>query len=340
VGRSWSDLAFFIGFRLLELIPVLFGVVLLTFLFTHLAVPDPCGAWFPHAKPPVLAACRNYFGFNQPLWVQFEKYIVQLLQGNWGTDQNGFPVYTTIVQAIPETIELVLAALVLMTVFGILLGVVAARYVGRWPDHLVRVFYLSGWAAPTYLAAIILAIIVAPAFGLPTSGAYSGSQVPPFPQYTHMSVIDAILAGNLPYTVDAIAHLILPATALAFLNLGIVTRMTRSSLLEVLPLDFVKSARMKGLSENRVLFRHALRNSLITTTTVLGFTASGLLSSTVVVEEIFRWPGIGEYSYEAIVNYNFAGTIGVVIVFAVAVVLANLIADILYGLLDPRVEWR
>jgi peptide/nickel transport system permease protein len=155
-----------------------------------------------------------------------------------------------------------------------------------------------------------------------------------------MSVLDAMLAGNPKFVGDALVHLLLPATALAFLNLGIITRMTRTSMLEILPLDFVKGSRMKGLSESNVLYRHVLRNSLITTTTVLGFTSSGLLSSTVVVEEIFRWPGIGKYSFDAIVNYNFSGTIGVVIVFAIAVVVANLIADILYGVLDPRVEWR
>jgi len=155
-----------------------------------------------------------------------------------------------------------------------------------------------------------------------------------------MSVLDALLAGNLAATGDAILHLILPASALAFLNLGIATRMTRGSMLEVLPLDFVKTARMKGLSDFWVLYKHALRNSLISTTTVLGITAGGLLSGTVVIENIFRWPGIGAYAFNAITNYEFAGTIGVVIIFAIGVVLANLIADVLYGLLDPRVEWR
>jgi len=338
MGRSLGDLVFFVGRRLLELIPVLLGVVVLTFLFTHIAVPDPCPAWYPHAKPPVIAACRTFFGFGQPLYVQFEKYIVGLLQGNWGIDQSGAQVFPLIAAGIPETLELVLASLVIMIVFGIALGVIAAQYSGRWPDHLIRVFYLSGWAAPTYLAAILLAIVVGPTFGFPTGGVYSVN--PPFPQPTHMSILDAMLAGNPTFAVDAIAHLILPATALAFLNLGIITRMTRTSMLEILPMDFVKGSRMKGLSESRVLYRHVLRNSLITTTTVLGFTASGLLSSTVVVEEIFRWPGIGKYSFDAIVNYNFSGTIGVVIVFAIAVVFANLIADILYGVLDPRVEWR
>jgi len=338
MGRNLSDLGFFIGARLLQLIPVLIGVIVLMFLFTHLAVSDPCASWYPHAKKAVLDECRSYYGFGQPLYLQFGRYAVGLLAGNWGTDQFGANVYPQIAQSLPPTVELVLASLLIMIVFGIALGAVAAQYAGRWPDHLIRVFYLSGWAAPTYLVGILLAIFVAPALGLPTGGAFSNN--PPFPQRTNMSVVDALLAGNLPYTVDAIDHLVLPAIALAFLNLGIITRMTRSSMLEVLPLDFVKSARMKGISEAAVLYRHALRNSLITTTTILGFTASGLLASTVVVEEIFRWPGIGEYSFSSLVNNNFSGLIGVTIVFAIAVVVANLAADILYGVIDPRVEWR
>jgi peptide/nickel transport system permease protein len=339
MGRSLSDLVVFIGSRLLQLVPVLFGVTVLTFYLSRVAVANPCAAWYPRAKMNVLDACTRYWGFNTPLPVQFGKYLAVLLQGNWGQDPSGNAVLPIILEAVPETIELVLAALVIMIVFGTLLGLVAATWAGRWPDHLVRVFYLSGWAAPTYLAAIILSVIVAPALGLPTSGAFT-IYPPPFPQPTHMSLLDAMLAGSWPGTVDAFDHLILPATALAFLNLGIITRMTRASLLEILPMDFIKGARMKGLSEERVMFRHALRNSLVTTVTVLGFTASGLLASTVVVEEIFDWPGIGRYSFTAIQTYNFAGTIGVVIVFAIAVVLANLLADIAYGFLDPRVEWK
>src|SRR4029077_19310083 len=127
---------------------------------------------------------------------------------------------------------------------------------------------------------------------------------------------------------------------LAFINLGIATRMTRSSMLEVLPLDYVRSARMKGLPEFFVMYKHALRNALITTTTVLGVTAGGLLAGTVVIEQVFLWPGIGQYAFSSITEPNFDGTIAVVAVFAVGVVLANLVADILYGVLDPRVEWR
>ncbi|MGA7923529.1 MAG: ABC transporter permease [Thermoplasmata archaeon] len=339
MGRNLSDLVVFIGVRLVQLIPVLLGVVLLMFFLTHVSVSDPCAGWEPHAHPNVIRACIAYFGLNQPLTTQFERYIVSLLSGNWGNDPlSGLPVLPQIAAAFPATLELVLAALVIMVGIGIPLGVVGAANSGRWPDHLVRLFYLSGWATPTYFAALVLVIWVGPGLGLPTGGQFSAP--PTFSQPTHMSVLDALLAGNLPATGDAIAHLILPATALAFLNLGIITRMTRSSMLRVLPMDYIKSARMKGMGEDRVLYVHALRNSLISTMSVLGFTVSGLLAGTIVVEEVFRWGGIGEYAYDAIINHNFAGGVGVVIFFGISVVIANLIADIMYGVLDPKVEWR
>jgi ABC-type dipeptide/oligopeptide/nickel transport system permease component len=332
-------LVIFVGKRLLQLVPVLFGVVTITFFFTHVAVPDPCAAWTKARTPGAVQACVVTFGFDKPLWVQYTTYLQNLISGNWGVNSVQLPVLPQILQFLPETLELVLASLLVMIVLGIPLGVVAANGAGRWPDHLVRTFYLSGWATPTFLGGLILAIVVGPALGLPYAGDFT-TQPPPFPEWTHMSVLDALLAGNLAWTGDAILHLILPATALAFLNMGIATRMTRGSMLEVLPMDYVKTARMKGLTNFWVLYRHALRNSLISTTTVLGIAAGGLLSGTVVIEYIFRWPGIGIYAYNAITGYEFAETIGVVIVFAVGVVVANLIADVLYGLLDPRVEWR
>lgn len=341
MGRSPSDLIVFIAKRLAQLIPVLLGVIILTFFVTHLRLTGICNEWYPHAKAGVIAACNAKYG--APILNQFWQYLVSLLQGNWGADVSGVQVYPAIAADLPATVELVLASLFLMIVIGIPLGVVAAQYSGRWGDHLVRIFYLSGWATPTYLGAVIAAVFLGPALGLPTHGEYSTTP-PPFHQYTHMSVLDAMIALNLPYTADAIAHLILPATVLAFINMGIATRMTRASMLEVLPLDFVRSARMKGLSEFWVLYKHALRNALITTTTVLGITAGGLLAGTVVVEEVFDWPGIGQYAYDAVGGGgsvpNFDGAVAVVIIFAVAVVVANLVADILYGVLDPRVDWR
>jgi peptide/nickel transport system permease protein len=341
VGRSPSDLFVFIGKRLLQLIPVVIGVILLTFFFTHLDLTNVCNEWYPHSGSTTLHNCEVMV--NQPLLTQLGQYFVNLAHGNFGATQLGTPVGPSIAADLPATLELVLASLFLMVVIGIPLGVIAAQYSGRWADHLVRLFYLSGWATPTYLGAVIAAVFIGPALGLPSHGEYSTTVVP-FPQYTHMSVLDALIAGNLPYTVDALSHLVLPAAVLAFINMGIATRMTRASMLEVLPLDYVRSARMKGLGEFWVLYKHALRNALITTTTVLGITAGGLLAGTVVVEEVFAWPGLGEYAYDAIggggSSPNFAGAIAVVIIFAIAVVIANLIADILYGVLDPRVDWR
>jgi ABC-type dipeptide/oligopeptide/nickel transport system permease component len=340
MGRSLGDLAIFLGMRLLQLIPVVFGVIVLTFIVTHLDLTGICNAWFPKASEETIANCNAMY--SQPLLTQFWNYLINLLQGNWGASVYGVEVYPTIQAALPATIELVLAALFLMVVIGIPLGVVAAQSSGRWADHFVRIFYLSGWATPTYLGAVIAAVFIGPALGLPTHGEYSSP--PPFPQYTHMSVLDAAIALNFPYFVDAIQHLILPAAVLAFINMGIATRMTRASMLEVLPLDFVRSARMKGLGEFWVMYKHALRNALITTVTVLGITAGGLLAGTVVVEEVFDWPGIGQYAYVSIggggTPPNFDGAIAVVIIFAIGVVIANMIADVLYGVLDPRVDWR
>lgn len=340
MGRSVSDLVVFILKRLVQLLPVIFGVVTLTFIFSRVSTTNPCSAWEgPKAPKSAIQACTNYFGLNLPLWQQYLKWWAGFLTGNWGIDPvSSQPVLPGILQAFPATLELVLAALFLMVIIGIPLGVIAANSNGRLGDHLVRIFYLSGWATPTYLISAILFIGVAGTLGI-SGGAFS-TTTPPFPQPTHMSVLDALLAGKLGATEDAAVHLFLPAAALAFLNMGIVTRLTRSSMLESLPLDFVKTARMKGLSEFWVLYKHALRASLISVATVLGLTAGYLLASTVVVEEIFGWPGIGAYAYTAVTEDSFSGTLGVVIFFAIGVVIANLLADIAYGLLDPRVEWR
>ncbi len=344
VGRNPSDLVLFVGKRLLQLVAVLFGVVTITFFFTHIAIPNPCNVWSgPRATDATIQLCIHNNDLDKPPLTQYVNYILKLATGNWGASPRGVLVLPTILTAFPQTLELVLTALLFMVLLGIPLGVVAANNSGRWLDHLVRTFYLSGWATPTYLGGVILSIAIGPILGLPRSGAFNTIPTPetfPRGEVFHISVLDALVNLNLPAAVDAVLHLILPASALAFINLGIATRMTRMSMLEVLPMDYVKTAKIKGLSDFRVLYKHALRNSLISTTTVLGITAGGLLSTTVVIEEIFQWPGIGSYAYEAITKYNFNGTIGVVIFFAIGVVVANLVADILYGILDPRVDWR
>ena len=168
MGRSPSDLAVFIAKRLVQLIPVLIGITILTFFFTHLSVVNPCAQWFPHAGPGTIANCQRQF--NQPYLTQYWNYLDNLVHGNWGASVQGVPVYPAIADGVPATLELVLASLFLMIVIGIPMGVIAAQSAGRWADHLVRIFYLSGWATPTYLGAVIAAIFLAPYFGLPSHG--------------------------------------------------------------------------------------------------------------------------------------------------------------------------
>jgi ABC-type dipeptide/oligopeptide/nickel transport system permease component len=329
-----------VGRRLVQLVPVIFGVVTITFFFTHIALPNPCATWSgPRATDATIQVCIRNNDLDKPPLTQFANYLGKLAIGDWGANpRSGVPVLPTILTAFPQTLELVIVSILMMVALGIPLGVVAANNNGRWLDHFARTFYLSGWATPTYLAGVVLSVGIAPLFGFPRSGAFSS--IPTFPQPFHMSVLDALVNLNFPAVADAIVHLILPATALAFVNLGLATRMTRASMLEVLPMDYVKTAKIKGLSDFVVLYKHALRNSLISTTTILGETVGYLLATSVVIESIFQWPGIGNYAYDAITRYNFQGTIGVVIFFAAGVVVGNLIADIVYGLLDPRVDWR
>lgn len=342
MGRSTTDLFWFIGKRLLLLLPLIIAVNALAYLLVRVAYPDPsqlCVIWLGgHPKQAAIQTCENTLGLHQSIVTQYFIYLGQFLHGNWGTSPDGIPVLTSIAQYFPATLELVIAAVLFILLIGIPLGVIAAQSNGRWADHLVRILYLGGWATPTYLGAIVAAFFIAPDLGLPTAGQFT--RPPPFPQPTHMSVLDALLAGNLPFTVDALTHLFLPTVTLGILNLGIITRMTRASMLEVLPLDYVKSARMKGLSEFFVMYKHALRTALTTTTTILGFTIAGLFSGTVVIEYIFGWQGLGEFAYDAISTANIPGTVGAVMVFTIGAVVANLIADILYGFLDPKVEWR
>ena len=163
MGRNKSDLIIFVGKRLLQLVPVLFGVITITFFFTHVAVPDPCASWTKARTPAAVQQCRITFGFDKPLLIQYWTYLGNLVGGNWGENSVREQVLPAILRAFPETLELVTTSIVLMIIVGIPLGVVAANGAGRWRDHLVRTFYLSGWATPTYLGAVVLAVVVGPA---------------------------------------------------------------------------------------------------------------------------------------------------------------------------------
>lgn len=321
---------------------LIIGVTFITFLFSHVMAPDPARLWAGRrANASRIHEIIILYHLNQPVYIQYWYYLKGIFTGNLGYDPTtGAPILPQILGYFPATLELVLASILIMIVVGIPLGAVAASRSGKATDHVVRAFYLSGWATPSFLGALVLVFIFSDYLRvLPTLGIIS-----PFVQQprtiTGMPVVDSLLEGNIPAFVSSIEHLILPATSLAFLNFGIATRMTRASMLEVFPLDYVKTARSKGLSEFIVVYKHALRNALISTVTVLALLTGSLLSGDVVVEDIFGWPGIGKYAFTAVRSENFPAIIAVTVVFSIGVIVANLVADVLYAVLDPKVEWR
>ncbi len=250
-----------------------------------------------------------------------------LFTGDWGVSAtSGRLVITDIQFFFPATVELALAALLITIILGIPLGVLAAMYHERKLDHSIRVFYLAGFSSPPFFVAVILLLAFGFIFQIfPTRGELTTTLIPPT-RITGMYIVDSLLTGNWIDLKDSVLHIILPATALALTYFGVITRVTRASMLDVLQKDFIRSSYAVGLSRRTVVFKHALRNALIPTTTVIGLALGSLLGGTIVIETIFEWPGIGYYATQAILNYDFPAIMGVTVLFTLGVVIANLLS--------------
>jgi peptide/nickel transport system permease protein len=241
-------------------------------------------------------------------------------------------------QYVPATIELALSALVFALLVGLPLGVVAARWRNGWPDHLGRFISLIGSSLPIFwLALIMLYIFYSRLRWLPGPGRLDASLNPPA-TITGLYTVDSLLERNWADLKNALEHLVLPALVLGWANMGIISRMTRSSLLEVLRMDYVRTARAKGVKERVVVYRHALRNALIPVTSVVGIAFGGLLAGAVITETIFAWPGLGYYAVGASELLDFPAIIGVTLLISATYITLNLVVDILYGVLDPRIR--
>ena len=221
---------------------------------------------------------------------------------------------------------------------GIPIGVLSALWKGKRRDYSLRVLYLTGIASPPFLLALLFQLLFSYYFRiLPSAGRLSPTLQPPT-YITGMYTVDSLLTGNWVDLQDSVAHLILPAITLALLTFAIITRITRSSMIETMDKDFVRTAKSKGLPRRTVMYRHALRNALTSTVTVIGFAVQLLLSGTIVVETIFFWPGIGFYTTTSILSLDFPSIMGITVVFTLVVVFTNLVTDVTYGFLDPRVR--
>jgi peptide/nickel transport system permease protein len=320
---------------------VLFGVTMITFLLSHVVPADPVVAYLgDHAPPAMVEQVRHQLGLDRPLPVQFGIYLRGLLHGNLGISiMNNRPVSQDLAQYLPATLELSSAAMLVAILIGVPTGIVSALHKDGWADQVARVFALGGASLPVFYVALLLLGLLYSRLGvLPGPGQLSIYTSPP-PTITGMVAVDALLSGDWPAFGDALRHLVMPAFVLGYASTGIITRMTRSSMLEVMRQDYVRTARAKGVVELRVVLRHALRNALLPTVTVIGLTYGGLLSGAVLTETIFSWPGIGRYATNSVTNIDIPAVLGVTLVIAIMYSLANLVVDVLYAYLDPQIRY-
>ena len=279
---------------------------------------------------------------NDPIPVQYVYYINDILHFNLGlsASEGGRPVADALAQYFPATLELTIAAMILTLLIGIPIGILSGIRKDRIEDHIVRVFSLCGVSIPIFWFGLILQYVFFLKLGwLPLGGRLPDAMVPP-PAVTGLYTVDSLLAGQWNTFVQAVLHLIMPAFCLSFSSLAVISRLTRSSMLEAMSQDFVRTARAKGLSERAVVLKHALRNALIPTTTMAGLAFGGLLSGAVLTETVFMWPGIGRYSTRAITSNDFASIMGFTLLVVVVYVVMNLVVDLLYVYLDPRVKYE
>jgi peptide/nickel transport system permease protein len=327
--------------RLVFVVFVLWGVTLMTFFLSRVAPGDPARLIAgPHANAEALANIRKLYGLDRPVWVQYARYMGDLVRGNLGTSfVTRRPVRTDLSTFLPATLELAFYALVVGSLLGVAVGTVAAMRRGGAVDTVARFAAIGGLSMPAFGLAMLFQLVFFSRLGwLPFGGRLHTGAVAP-PHITGMITIDALLTGRIGTFFEACKFLILPVTTLALAEIGFITRIVRTSLLEELGEDYVRTARAKGLSGARVLVRHALRNALLPAVTVLGLEFGLLAGGVFLVETIFAWPGIGRYAYDAIRASDYNATMGVTLMVAVLYVGINLVVDVVYLYLDPRIRY-
>lgn len=326
--------------RVAQALPVVAGVVVISFLLTR-ALPGDPAAYFagPAANEASIAQVREALGLDKPLIQQFFIYVGDLVTGNLGQAiSTGQPVAADLAARLPASLELTLVALVLSCAIAIPLGILAATRPGTSVDHLCRVIVTAGVSMPTFFTGIVLIYVFYYLAGWAPSplGRLDFIYLSP-PHVTGFYLIDAALAGDWFTWIGALKQLILPATTLALFTLAPIARMTRAAMLTALSSDFIRTARAAGLGRGKVLYAYAFRNALLPVVTTLGMVFSFTLGANVLVEKVFAWPGIGSYAVEALVVSDYAAVQGFVLAMALLFVLLNLVIDIAYALIDPRI---
>jgi len=328
--------------RLLLAVVVLIGMSVFTFLISHAVPGDPVSlAAGPHAGPEQIENLRKALGYDKPLPAQYFIYISGLLRGDWGVSiSTGRPVAQDLKAFLPATIELAVFALIFAVLLGIPLGILSAVKRNSLLDHGARVVSLIGASIPIFWLGLLLVLLFYKQLKLlPISGRI-GTGINPPAGISGFYLLDSVLSLDWIAFRSSLSHIILPAITLGYASMGAFTRMSRSSVLEVLGTDYIRTARAKGLREFFVIYKHALRNAILPIMTLTGLQFANLLGGAVLVETIFSWPGIGSYGVNAIMNLNFPAIMGVTLTVTMIFVIINLITDLCYAIADPRIVFK
>jgi ABC-type dipeptide/oligopeptide/nickel transport system permease component len=334
--------------RLLFLPVVFFGVTLFIVLLMQLLSPFQRAAAFVQNEQQArnIPAIIEQYGLTDPWYMQYGRWVGELVQGNMGYSRTtSEPVLTTIRKRFPPTLELALFAILPVIGVGVWFGTAAALHRDKFIDQVTRVMSIVGWSLPTFVLGIWLLVIFYGGLGWFEPGRVSTRYVIElaggggFDRYTGLLTLDALLNGRLDVFWNAFMHLVLPVITLATVSSAQIMRVMRSSLLDTLSQDYVRTARAKGLEERVVNNKHARRNALIPVITLSGFVLIGLINGVVITETIFNYPGLGQWAAQAAVNLDYAAVLGFAVFTAVAVVFANLLVDVLYGIVDPRIRY-
>lgn len=330
----------FILKRLGTFIPTFIGVSIVSFLFIRLLPGDPIllMAGERGMTDDRYAQLMTQFGFDKPLLSQYWDYLTGILRGDLGMSfRTKKPVWDEFFALFPATLELSLCAIVFAVVLGIPSGIIAAVKRGKWPDQLLMSTALVGYSMPIFWWALLLIIMFSGMLGwTPVSGRISLMYF--FPSGTGFMLIDSLRSGQSGAFASAVQHLILPTIVLGTIPLAVIARQTRSAMLEVLSEDYVRTARAKGLGPFRVNGLHALRNALIPVITVIGLSVGTLMAGAILTETIFSWPGIGKWMVEGISSRDYTAVQGGLLMIAVIVMLVNLVVDVLYGFINPKIR--
>lgn len=333
----------FVGKRLVSALFVLFGATIITFILSRVIPSDPALAFYgPKATLDQSARLRKEMGLDQSVVIQYFKYLKDMLTGNWGYSiSTKQPVLHELMTKVPSTLEMIFVSIIFATLFGILLGIWAAKNAHKFVDGSVRVFSIAAVSLPTFWLGLLFQLFfVGRLHWFPATGEFDTELkfLNPIKHVTGFPIFDALITGNFHAVENGLWHMVLPALTLSLYSLGLISRMIRANLLEVLSQDYIRVARAYGIKERVVLFTLALRNALPPVTTVVGLSAAYLLTGTFFVEDVFNWPGIGKFATTALLNVDYPAIMGITLLGAMGYLTINLIVDIVQAKLDPRVR--